>query len=141
MKWLLIFLLSLFGLVMSLGTVYFIPFTIEPFCWAVIFIICAFIIAKFCTEKYFLNGLAVSIINAVWMTIVHLYFFTDYAANHTTEMGIIERLVMPDDPKLVMFFTGLISGATSGLILGLLSLIAAKILRNNNMQGTNALSM
>jgi hypothetical protein len=123
---------------MSFGTVYSIPFTIEPFCWAFIFIMSAFIIAKYCTEKYFLNGLAVSIVNAIWMTIVHLIFFTAYTTNHTTEMGIIEKLVMPDEPQIVMFFTGIISGATSGLILGALSYIAANIL-NNSKQRNNAL--
>jgi len=140
MKWPLIFLLSLFGLVMSFGTVDSIPVTIEPICWAFIFILCAFVIAKYCTEKYFLNGLAVSIGNAIWMAIMHLVFFTAYTTNHTTEMGIIEKLVMPDEPQIVMFFTGIISGATSGLVLGLLSHIAAGILHNRR-QEPNALSI
>jgi hypothetical protein len=140
MKWPLIFLLSLFGLVMGFGTIDSIPFAIEPFCWAFIFIVCAFVIAKYCTEKYFLNGLAVSIVNAIWMTIMHLVFFTAYTTNHTMEMRVIEKLVMPDEPQIVMFFTGIISGATSGLILGLLSYAAAKIL-HNDQQEVNALLM
>lgn len=53
MNWNLIFKLSFFGLAMALGTVYFIPSAIEPFCWLIIFIICAYFIAKNCSKAYF----------------------------------------------------------------------------------------
>jgi hypothetical protein len=140
MKWSLVFLLSAFGLVMGFGTVYFIPVTIEPFCWGLIFVISAFIIAKYCREEYFLNGLALSIINAIWMTVLHLTFFSAYAANHVTEMEIIERLLMPDEPQIILFFVGILSGAASGVVLGLLSFNAAKLI-NNNSYSNSALSI
>jgi len=133
MKWPLIFLLSLFGLVMAFGTVYFIPFEIEPFCWIAIFIVSAFIIVKYCTEKYFLNGFAVSIVNAVWMTVLHLSFFTTYTTSHGKEMEIMQYFPMPDDPQLMMFFMGIISGATSGLLLGLLSLAIATFIKKKRV--------
>ncbi len=132
MKWPLIFLLSAFGVAMGFATVYLIPVTFEPFCWSGIFIISAFVIARYCTVQYFLNGLAVSILNAVWMTVLHLTFFTIYATNHDAEMQIMQRLLMPDDPQVMMFFTGIISGAVSGIVLGSLSFIAAKLINNNN---------
>jgi hypothetical protein len=140
MKWSLIFLLSAFGLAMGFGTVYYIPVTIEPFCWALIFVISAFVIGRYCAEEYFLNGLAVSILNAVWMTVLHLTFFTIYATNHDAEMEIMQRLLMPDDPQVMMFFTGIISGAISGVVLGSLSFIAAKLI-NNNSYTANTLSV
>jgi hypothetical protein len=132
MKWPLIFLLSVFGLAMGFATVNYIAVTAEPFCWSLIFIICAFVIGRYCTEEYFLNGFTVSILNAVWMTILHLTFFTAYASNHDAEMEIMQRLLMPDDPQVMMFFTGIISGAVSGVILGSLSFVASKLINNND---------
>jgi hypothetical protein len=61
MSWNLIFKLSLFGLTMGLATVYVIPSDIDLFCWLIIFIIYAYLIAKNCHSKYFLHGLMVSI--------------------------------------------------------------------------------
>jgi hypothetical protein len=55
-NWKLIFQLSLFGLAMAIATVYWIPQNVEPFFWLVIFIICAYLIAKRCSDKYFLHG-------------------------------------------------------------------------------------
>jgi len=49
----LIFRLSIFGLAMAFATVYFIPSNIEPLCWLAIFILCAYLIAKNCTENTF----------------------------------------------------------------------------------------
>jgi hypothetical protein len=46
MNWKLIFQLSLFGLAMGIATVFVIPSNIEPAFWLVIFLICAYLIAK-----------------------------------------------------------------------------------------------
>jgi hypothetical protein len=42
--WKLILQLPLFGLFMGVATVYFIPLNVEPFCWLVIFLFCAYVI-------------------------------------------------------------------------------------------------
>ena len=56
MNWKLIFLLSLFGLAMAVGTVFVITSQIEPWCWLVIFIVCAWAIAAQAPGKFFLHG-------------------------------------------------------------------------------------
>ncbi len=56
MNWNLIFKLSLFGLAMGIATVYWIPSNIEPYFWLVIFIICAYAIAKNCQENISCTG-------------------------------------------------------------------------------------
>ncbi len=73
---------------MAFATVYFIPSHIEPFCWLAIFIICAYIIAKKCSEKYFLNGLCVSLVNAIWITAIHIILFDTYIANQAQAAAI-----------------------------------------------------
>ena len=123
----LIFQLSLFGLAMAFATVYFIPSNVEPFFWLVIFIICAYLIAKNCSEKYFINGLSVSLLNAVWITAAHILLFNTYIANHPREAEMIKKMPLPDSPKLMMLITGPIVGLVSGLVLGLFAFIASKI--------------
>ena len=51
MDWKLILQLSLFGLAMGLGTVFFIGPGIEPILWLVIFGLCAYIIARSSPRK------------------------------------------------------------------------------------------
>ena len=67
MNWKIIFQLSIFGLIMALGTVQLIPERIEPFFWLAIFAFCAWVIAKVCSGKYFLHGFLVSMVNSVWV--------------------------------------------------------------------------
>jgi len=125
----LIFQLSLFGLAMAFATVYFIPSNIEPIFWLVIFIVCAYLIAKNCTEKYFLNGLCVSLLNAVWITVVHILLFDTYIANHSQEAAMMTKMPMPDSPRLMMLMTGPIVGLISGIVLGLFSFIASRLVK------------
>ncbi|HXA00368.1 MAG TPA: hypothetical protein VNW99_00165 [Cytophagaceae bacterium] len=125
----LIFQLSLFGLAMGIATVYFIPSDIEPLCWLVIFIVCAYLIAKNCTEKYFLNGLCVCLLNSVWITAAHIILFNTYLANHPQEAEMMAKMPMPDSPRLMMLMMGPIVGLTSGIILGLFAFVASKIVK------------
>jgi uncharacterized membrane protein len=129
MNWKLILQLSLFGLAMSIATVFVIPTRIEPICWLAIFIICAILIAATCTEKYFLNGLMVSLFNAVWMTSVHILLFNTYIASHAQEAEMVRKMPVSLSPKLMMLITGPVIGVISGLILGLFAIIASKILK------------
>jgi hypothetical protein len=125
----LILQLSLFGLVMAFGTVYFIPSNIEPVCWLVIFIVCAYLIAKNCTEKYFLNGFCVSLMNCVWITAAHLLLFTTYIDKHAEEAAMMATSPLHNHPRIMMAVTGPIIGVISGLVLGLFTLIASKIVK------------
>ena len=68
MNWKLVMQLSMFGLVMGIATVFVIPPAVEPLVWLAIFITCAVLIARRTTEKRFLHGLSVSVVNSVWIT-------------------------------------------------------------------------
>lgn len=127
----LIFQLSLFGLVMAFATVWLIPSTIEPIFWLAIFLFCAYVIAKKCNDKYFLTGLLVSLLNAVWITSVHILLYKTYILNHPQEAAMLSKMPMPDSPELMMLITGPIIGFVSGLILGLFAFAASKIIKKN----------
>jgi hypothetical protein len=128
----LILQLSLFGMAMSIATVFWIPSRIEPLFWIVIFILCAYLIVRNSTEKYFLHGFLVCLVNCVWITGVHILLFHTYILNHPDEATMMTKMPLPDSPRLMMLITGPIIGIISGLILGLFAFIASKILRTDS---------
>ena len=126
LNWKLIFQLSLFGLIMSIATVFWIPMNIEPVCWLVIFALCAYIIVKNTPGKYFLHGFMVSMINSVWITAAHVIFYDTYMATHP-EMASMNQ--GQSNPQLMMIVMGPVFGAAFGLILGAFSFAAGKIIK------------
>lgn len=131
MNWKLIVTLSLPGFFMAVATVYWIPSTIEPFFWLVIFAGVAYGIAKKCSAKYFLYGFCVSLVNCVWITGAHILFFADYLAHHPQEAAMMSQMPFPDSPRVMMLITGPVVGVVSGLVLGLFAFIASKIVKNH----------
>ena len=125
----LIFQLSLFGLAMGVATISLIPQNIEPFFWLIIFIFCAYTIAKHCSGKFFMHGFMVSLVNSVWITAAHILFFETYIANHPDQLSMMAGLPMPYSPHIMMLLSGLPFGIAFGLVLGLFSFIASKIVK------------
>lgn len=132
MNWKIIIQLSVFGLIMSVATVFLIPEMIEPAFWIAIFLFSAYVIAKACREKYFLHGFLVSLANCVWITAAHMIFYTSYIANHPSVAKMAEdHPILPSHPRLAMLITGPVFGIASGLVLGLFAFIASKIVKKN----------
>ncbi|SRR5260221_6133369 len=131
MNWKIIFQLSIFGLIMAFGTVSLIPEKFEPAFWLLIFIFCAYVIAKVCPGKYFLHGFLVSMVNCVWITAVHIAFRETYVANHLqmASMGTNMPPPLSMHPRLTMAIMGPIFGAIFGIILGTFSFVASKIVK------------
>ncbi len=128
MNWKIIFQLSVFGLIMAFATVSLIPQIIEPAFWFLIFVFCAIVIAKVCTEKYFLNGFCVSLVNCVWIVAVHIIFAKSYVSHHL-DMAMKMPGALAIHPRLGMLITGPVVGIISGVVLGLFSLIASKFVK------------
>jgi uncharacterized membrane protein len=125
----LIFQLSLFGLAMAIATVFWIPLNYEPFFWLIIFFICAYQIAKKCFEKYFLNGFLVSLVNCIWITAAHLILFHNYIIHHPRVAKMMMKMPMHRSPRLLMLVAGPIIGILSGILLGLFSFMASRMIR------------
>jgi len=133
MKWKLIFLLSLFGLAMAFATTFWIHTRIEPFFWLVIFIICAYLIARYATSRYFLHGLLVSIVNSFWITSIHILLFHQYMGFHPMMAQKMADMNTPlaGHPLRMMAVTGPLIGVLSGLVLGLFAFVAARLMKKN----------
>jgi hypothetical protein len=127
--WRLILTLSLFGLAMGVATVFVIPSSIEPVFWLAIFLVCAYVIAKRAPGKFFLHGFFVSLANCVWITTSHIVLFESYLPRHPDEAAMMTKMPVPDSPRLMMLMTGPVIGIISGLVLGLFSFVASKILK------------
>jgi hypothetical protein len=129
LNWRLILLLSLFGFAMAFATVWVIPSNVEPIFWLAIFAACAVLIARQAPGRPFLHGFLVSLVNSVWITSAHMLFAGSYLANHAREAEMLRGGPMPDSPRLMMALTGPVIGIISGLVLGVLALIATKFVR------------
>jgi Mn2+/Fe2+ NRAMP family transporter len=127
--WKLIFHLSLFGLAMAIATVFVIPCNIEPAFWLVIFLLCAFLIARRRPNRHFLHGLLVGIVNSVCVSTAHIVFFSQYIANHSREAAMMSSMPLPNSPRLMMACAGPIVAIISGAIIGLFAYAAGKLIR------------
>ena len=127
MNWRLILQLSLFGLFMGIGTVFFIPPNFETPFWLAIFVLCAYVIARQVPSRHFLHGFLVSVVNSVWVTIAQVVLFGAYAATHQRELEAMQALPVP--PRLMMLIGGPIFGVLTGLVLGFFAWVASKLVR------------
>lgn len=133
MNWKLIFLLSLFGLGMAIATVWWIPGNIELAFWLVIFLINAYLIAKYATGKYFLTGFLVSLVNSVYIVAAHVMFYAPYIANHAMEEQMSGRMPWHNHPRIGMIIMGPLFGVAFGLIQGLFAWVASKVLNRQEV--------
>jgi hypothetical protein len=131
LDWKLIVSLSLFGLAMGIATVFVIPSSVEPICWLAIFVVCAYLIAKQAPGKPFLHGFVVSLVNCVWITSAHIIFVDSYLSRHANEAAMMAKMPMPDSPRLMMLMMGPVVGIVSGLVLGLFSFVAGKVVKTS----------
>jgi hypothetical protein len=138
MNWKLIFQLSLFGLAMGIATVFVIPSKIEPAFWLVIFLICAYLIAKNSQAWHFLHGLLLGLANSVWITASHVLFFDSYVARHAQEAAMMQNSPLAVSPKMMMAIVGPVVGLISGVILGLFAFVAGKLIKNPSVAAPKA---
>jgi hypothetical protein len=125
----LILALSMFGLAMGIATVFVIPSSIEPLFWLAIFAASAYAIATRAPSRFFLHGFLVSLVNCVWITGAHIGFAASYLERHPNEAAMMAKMPLPDAPRLMMLMTGPVIGIVSGLVLGLFSFVAGKVLK------------
>lgn len=128
MPWSLILKLSMFGLVMGIATVFWIPSNVEPFFWLLIFLICAYVIGR-SSEKPFFTGILLGLANCVWITMAHILLFGQYLERHTREAAMMKSMPLPNSPRMMMALTGPLVRLISGIIMGLLAVLAAKLVR------------
>lgn len=129
MDWKLIFGLSAFGFAMAIATVSMVSPSIEPILWLVIFLVCAFLIARQRSTGHFLHGLLVGIVNSLWITSAHVLFSATYLANHPKEAAMMSSMPSPNSPRLMMALFGPVVGIVSGIVIGLLAWVGGRFIK------------
>ena len=129
MNWKLLFRLSLFALAIGIATVFWIPTKVEPVFWLLTAIVCTYLIAQKASSNYFLHGFCLSLLNAFWVASIHILFMESYMAKHPEEALMMEEMPLPDSPRLMMAMIGVFIGIAFGIVLGLFSFIAHKLMR------------
>ena len=127
MNWKLIFALSLFGVAMGIASLFGLTRHIEPLLWIVIFVFYAWWIAKHCSGKYFLHGFLVSVLNGVWISLIHAGFFSLYMSNNPEMVAGLQNLPRGVSPRVMMMVVGPIIGILTGVVAGLFAWVAAKL--------------
>ncbi len=123
MNWKLIFQLSLFGLAMAFATISLIPMRVEPAFWLFIFVLCAWLIAKYAPGNYFAHGFWVSIVNCVWITAAHVVFYRDYSSSHRDMLDMSAKFpIWSGHARRQMIIMGPLFGIACGLILWIVCL-------------------
>ncbi len=126
MNWKLILQLSMFGLLMGVATSFVVPSSVEPYCWLVIFIISAYLIVKRTSSQRFLHGVALGVVNGVWVAAVRIVFLNRYMATHFQQAQMLSNL--PVSPQLMMAIVSLAYGFVSGIMIGIFVLVMSKLL-------------
>jgi predicted membrane-bound dolichyl-phosphate-mannose-protein mannosyltransferase len=129
MNWKLVGLLSLFGVAMGLGLVFFIPSNIEPILWLVIFVFSGYQIAKHCPKRRFLHGLLVGLFDSLLKTTTHLSLLSVYLARHQQEIAMIRKMTSAVTPVQLIVLTAPVWGLIYGVVTGLLAVLAASLIK------------
>jgi len=127
MNWKLIFLLSLVGLAMAVGTVFFIPSHVEAAVWFAIFLACAYWIGRYCRRNRFAHGVLAGLASSAWITALHLLFQDRYLAGHPRESGLIRDLHAANvhaSATTVIAVTGPLNGLMFGIVIGVFATVA-----------------
>ena len=127
----LILSLSLFGLIVALGTTYWILSDVEPYLWVAVSIACACFIAVKAPGRYFLHGFLVSIVCSFWMVIIHAALAAKYLASHIKEA---EQYSKMNKAGSLSFFKAMlvlepVKGVLTGVLFGVFAVIASRILK------------
>ena len=124
----LIFRLSLFGLLMGLATIWFIPYQYEIYFWVIIFLYCGYCIGKIHRGNWFLHGVFVTTLSGLWYSLAHVFFYHQYMGYHPEEFMMLKRLGLDSNPKGAMLVTGPMFGAIFGILQGGIA-VGAHLLR------------
>lgn len=138
MNWKLIFGLTAFGILMGVLSLFGYTEGIELILWLVIAVLCAVVIAKVCSAKFFLTGLLVGLFDGVFNSILQSAFFSTYLTNNpkvATGFGPIPGGL---DPRFSVLITGPFVGLLYGLFVGLLAWLAGRVFRKSAAQAPAA---
>jgi membrane associated rhomboid family serine protease len=135
MNWKLILLLSLTGILAGLANVYVVPAKYSALVETPISLLCAYILARAQERRHFLHGLTVGAISAVLATATRLVLLSQYLAHQPADAQQYIKMAEEAHGTVAqaIIMMGIFFTIVSGIVVGLFSLAAGKII--NKMSG------
>lgn len=129
MNWKLIFLLSLCGIVTGLAVVFVLPARYESALSTPVYLLSAYVLARFVERKHFLHGLMVGLLSAIWSVLVCSLLWQSYVSHHAAGTDPYTKMAATYHITVVhaMWFLGMFNMFLSAIVTGLLSLAASRI--------------
>lgn len=132
MNWKIVVALSGFGVAMGMASIFGLIGGNEALFWLIIGIFSAVWIALRVQHKYFIHGLIVGILWGLVASIIQVAFFQTYLTNNPESAKQMEQVPGSLNPRFFILMLAPIIGLVTGVILGALSWIAAKVMRRNS---------
>lgn len=129
MNWKLIAALSFFAVAMGCGSVLGMTAGIEPFLWAIVWLVCAFVISRKAKSKPFLHGFFVGLSHGIVNSVIQSAFFDTYLNSNPQLQNQFGQIPGGLAPQVFVLLAGPVIGAASGAVIGLLATIGSKLLR------------
>lgn len=129
MNWQLILSLSLLGVVVGLVSVFGLMGSQIWLLWLCVAAFCAWQFARNTRRYLFLHGFYLGIFVGICASWVQAIFLPTYVSNNPRMAETFNNLPHSLNPALVLLIMGPIVGTVSGVVIGLLAIIAGKITR------------
>ncbi|QQS35788.1 MAG: hypothetical protein IPM56_16330 [Ignavibacteriales bacterium] len=120
--------LLFFGILMGAAGVLGLLGKYELIIWLPVFMVCAFILAKFLTAKFFVNGFVLGFLLAVLSSAIQVIFFDHYINNNPQLKSGFEKLPSPGDAKIFFIMMAPLIGLLSGITLGVFTTAFKKLI-------------
>jgi hypothetical protein len=115
------------GAVMGFASVFGLTRGIEAWLWLGIAVVTAFLIAWFVPRRRFLHGFLGGALSGILAPVVQAAMFRTYLAHDPDLAASVASLPGDVDPRLFFLATAPVIGVLSGLVLGILSWIAGRL--------------
>jgi hypothetical protein len=123
MNWRLVLQLSMFGVAMGLGIVFFLTPGISMALWIIFIVLSAWAIAQRCARLRFLNGLLTGLICRLLATAAWILFFHPYVVRHQDQMALLQELTPRMSPRHLIELVSPAWGLGLGIAIGLVALL------------------
>ncbi len=131
MKWKLILLLSLSGILMGVVTLYVIPARFEAVLGTPVFLLCGWFIGRHAEARWFLHGFVLGVLNSVIVTAIRASLPQVYLAHHPEDAVKFARMSAESGATVVqaMLMMGLFTAIVSGVVMGLFAILGSGMVR------------
>ena len=120
-------MLTLFGVLMGLASVFGYTQSNEWLYWLVIAVISGFVIAKVTDRQIFVKSVVVGLFMGIFTGVIQSVLFDKYLENNPQSLDGFKEIPLSLAPQFVVLFTGPFIGIVFGLFIGLIAIIIDKI--------------